>query len=60
MTKQEEAFARVLNPIAFEGVLKEDFKAQYKGKLPFDLNDAWNWILKNRPKTIKKESKKQE
>jgi len=53
MTKQEEKYAEMLNPIAFVGVNKEDFKKQYKGKLPFELNAAWSWIVKNRPKAKK-------
>ena len=44
----EEKFIKVLNPKAFIDVSKEDFIKQYKGKLPFDLVAAWNWIKANR------------
>ena len=50
----ESKYERILNPKAFIGVNKEDFKKQYRGKLPFDLNAAWDWIKANRvskPKT---------
>lgn len=53
LKSKHDKFAKVLNPIAFVGVNKEDFKKQFKGKLPFDLNDAWSWIVKNRPKAKK-------
>ncbi len=44
----DEKYIKVLNPKAFIDVSKEDFKAEYRGKLAFDLNDAWNWIKSNR------------
>ncbi len=48
MSNQEEKYSKMLNPLAFIGVKKDEFKKQYKGKVPFDLNDAWDWIVKNR------------
>ena len=50
MTKEEQ-YAKLLNPLAFVGVNKDEFKKQYKGKLPFDLDSVWKWIVKTRPKT---------
>jgi len=44
----EEKYIKVFNPKAFLDVRKEDFISHYKGKLPFDLNGAWNWIKANR------------
>ena len=41
-------YGKVLNPAAFVGVTKDDFKTQFKGKLPFDLDGAWSWIKDNR------------
>lgn len=45
---KEEKYSKILNPKAFVGVKKDEFKKQYKGKLPFDLDAAWDWICKNR------------
>ena len=53
LTKKEEGFAKILNPLAFTGVNKTDFKKQYKGKLPFDLDEAWDWIVENRKSSKK-------
>lgn len=55
LTKKEEGFAKILNPLAFVGVNKTDFKKQYKGKLPFDLDEAWDWIVENRKPSKKKD-----
>lgn len=43
-------FRKVLNPAAFVDMKKAEFKEQFAGKLPFDLNQAWDWIQKNKPK----------
>jgi hypothetical protein len=47
-TALELQYAKVLNPKAFVDVKKAEFKEQFKGRLPFDLNLAWVWITKNR------------
>lgn len=52
--KLDAKYSAVFNPAAFIGVKKEDFKKQYKGKIPFDLNYAWDWIVKNRGSNSKK------
>ncbi len=44
----ESKYGKILNAKAFVGVNKEDFKKQYRGKLPFDLDAAWDWIKANR------------
>ncbi len=44
----EAKYKVLFNPSAFVGVKKEDFKKQYKGKIPFDLDTIWKWIVKNR------------
>ena len=54
MTK-EEKFAQIINPKAFVGVKKDEFKRQFKGKLRFDLNEVWDWIVKNRGSKPKSE-----
>jgi hypothetical protein len=41
-------YKKILNPKAFVNVNKTDFKEQYKGKIPFDLEDVWEWIKSNR------------
>ena len=52
---KEEDYSKMLNPLAFVGINKEEFKKQYKGKLPFDLDSVWKWIVKNRPKAKTKD-----
>ena len=47
-TPQELQYEKVLNPKFFKDYKKTQFKDEFKGKLPFDLNNAWEWILKNR------------
>ena len=52
-TEQQKAmedakYGKILNPKAFVGVTKDEFIKQHKGKLPFDLNGAWEWIKDNR------------
>lgn len=50
----EEKYAEMFNPLAFECVSKTEFKDMYKGKSPYDLDSVWRWISKNRPKKSKK------
>ncbi len=53
---KSKSFSNILDPLAFVGVKKEDFKNQYRGKLPYDLDEVWEWIKANRnPKNKKKE-----
>jgi hypothetical protein len=51
-TKNELQFEKYLNPKAFVNVTKAEFMETYKGKLPFDVSQAWNWIVKNKPKKV--------
>jgi len=44
----ELQYEKVLNPSSFKDYKKTQFKEEFKGKLPFDLNGAWEWIVKNR------------
>ena len=44
--QKEARFAEVFNPAGFVDVKKEQFIKDHKGKVPFDLNEAWNWIQK--------------
>ena len=44
----EAKYAEMFNPKAFIDVNKTDFKEQYKGKIPFDLDSVWEWIKANR------------
>lgn len=53
----EDKYKDVFNPLAFVGVTKSEFKDQYKGKIPFDLDSVWNWITKNRPSKPKNKYK---
>jgi hypothetical protein len=46
--KQELEFAKLINPKAWKDSNKTEFKKQYKGKLPYDLETVWKWIDKNR------------
>jgi len=46
--KQEQQFAKILNPKAFKDMSKTEFKKQYKGKLPHDLDTVYAWIVRNR------------
>ncbi len=46
--KQEQQFAKIINPKAFKEMNKTEFKKQYKGKLTHDLDTVWKWIEKNR------------
>lgn len=50
LAKLDKKFRKVLNPDSseFADINKSDFKDQFKGKLPFDLNQAWDWIVLNR------------
>jgi len=43
-------FSKTLNPKStqFAEMDFEGFKKMFAGKLPFDLNHAWQWIVKNR------------
>jgi hypothetical protein len=54
---KEDKYKKVFNPSAFVGVRKSEFKEQYKGKVPFDLNEVWDWISKNRPSKPKSNAK---
>jgi hypothetical protein len=38
------------NSEAFINISKEDFFAMHKGKVTFDLNEAWELIVKELPK----------
>ncbi len=51
--KVDAKFRAVLNPAGFVDMKKSEFKEEYKGKLPFDLDQAWDWIQKNKPKKSK-------
>lgn len=55
MSKEDKykEYAKVVNPIAFIGVKKDEFKKAYKGVLKFDLDDVWSYIVKHRPKQPK-------
>lgn len=50
LAKLDKKFRKVLNPNSseFSDINKSDFKSQFKGKLPFDLDQAWDWIVLNR------------
>jgi hypothetical protein len=39
-----------LNPAAFTGVTKSEFKKRYADKLGNDLDKAWEFIKANRPR----------
>ena len=47
-TALELQYAKVISPKNFKEWNKTDFKKEFKGKLPFDLNKAWDWIVANR------------
>jgi len=53
---KEDKYSEMFNPLAFVGVSKTEFKDQYKGKSPFDLDSVWHWISKNRPQKSKKKN----
>ena len=50
LSKLDARFKKVLNPESTEFVdmNKTEFKEKFKGKLPFDLNQAWDWIVANK------------
>ena len=53
---KEDKYSEMFNPLAFVGVSKTEFKDQYKGKSPFDLDSVWHWISKNRSQKSKKKN----
>ena len=48
--KLYKRFSKVINPKSptFKEMKKSEFKEQFKGKLPFDLNQAWDFIIDKR------------
>lgn len=44
-----------LNPLAFVGVTKSEFKKRYAELLGDDLEAAWEYVRNNRPKKIKED-----
>ena len=50
LSKLDARFKKVLNPKSTEFVdmNKTEFKEKFKGKLPFDLNQAWDWVVANK------------
>ncbi len=50
LSKLDAKFRKSINPLspAFEEMTKDKFKDEFKGKLPFDLDQAWQWIVSKR------------
>jgi len=47
-TALEFEYAKRINPKAYADKTKEDFMKEMEGKLPFDRDQAWNWVKANR------------
>ena len=44
-----------LNPLAFVGVTKSEFKSQFADKLGGEFENAWKFVRENRPRKSKED-----